>query len=66
MDDFCNKVMRLLFIEQFSNDNIRQVYDHWMFAEPLSFQSKMFSLLIKANVILQADSSYLAVKYYAP
>ena len=66
MDDFCNKVMRLLLIEQLSNCNIQKIYDRWMFAEPLSFQSKVFSVLIHAGVIRNADSKYLAVKYYAP
>lgn len=66
MDNFCNKVMRMLLIEQFSNITIQEIYDRWMFAEPLSFQSKVFSALIRAGVIRSADSEYLAVKYYAP
>lgn len=66
MDDFCNKVMRLLLIEQFSNSTIQKIYDYWMFDEPLKFQSKMFSVLINAGIIPPTDSKYLAVKYYAP
>jgi len=66
MDSFCNKVMRLLLIEQFSNNTIQEVYDRWMFAEPLSFQSKVFSALMQTGVIQNANSEYLAVKYYAP
>ena len=66
MDTFCNKVMRLLLIEQFSNTTIQNVYERWMFTEPLSFQSKVFSVLMQVGVIQNADSEYLAVKYYAP
>lgn len=66
MDSFCNKVLRLLLIEQFSSGTIQDVYDRWMFVEPLSFQNKVFSNLIEAGVIQNADSDYLAVKYYAP
>lgn len=66
MDNFCNRVMRLLLIEQFSNNTVQKVYDRWIFAEPLSFQSKVFSTLMQAGVIQSADSDYLAIKYYAP
>lgn len=66
MDNFCNKVMRLILIEQFRNSAVQKVYDRWMFTEPLSFQSKVFSVLIQMGVIQGKDSDYLAVKYYAP
>lgn len=66
MDDFCNKVMRLLLIEQFRNSEIQKIYDRWMFVEPLAFQSKVFSALMELSIISAADCKYLAVKYYAP
>lgn len=66
MDNFCNKVIRLILIEQFRNSAVQKVYDRWMFTEPLSFQSKVFSVLIQMGVIQGKDSDYLAVKYYAP
>ncbi len=66
MDDFCNKVMRTMFIEQFHNDNVRKLYQHWLMDEPLNFQSKIFSELVSTGMITNCDSGYLAVKYYAP
>ena len=66
MDGFCNKVIRLLLIEQFNNSTIQELYEHWMFTEPIAFQSKVFSALMKADFIRNADSEYLAIKYYAP
>lgn len=66
MDEFCNKVIRLLLIEQFTSNAVRQIYDHWMYEKPLEYQSKVFTLLINANIIPPSDSDYLAVKYYAP
>lgn len=66
MDCFCNRVMRTLMIEQFCNDDARQIYDRWIFDEPLAFQSNVFSRLMESGVIQNADSSYLAAKYYAP
>lgn len=66
MDNFCNKVIRMLLIEQFSNITIQEVYNRWMFVEPLSFQSKVFSTLMQTGAIQNANSEYLAIKYYAP
>ena len=66
MSDFCNKVMRILFIEQFNNENARKLYQHWLMDEPLDFQNKIFSALISVGMIANCDSEYLAVKYYAP
>lgn len=59
-------IIRLILIEQFRNSAVQKVYDRWMFTEPLSFQSKVFSVLIQMGVIQGKDSDYLAVKYYAP
>lgn len=66
MDYFCNRVIRTLMIDQFWNDDVRQIYDRWIFNEPLAFQSNVFSKLMELGVIKNADSSYLATKYYAP
>lgn len=66
MDDFCNKMMRLLMIEQFDNEEIQKLYDLWMFAKPIEFQSKVFGMLASIGYIKNKDADYLAVKYYAP
>ncbi len=66
MDEYCNKMIRLLSIEHFNSDEIRQKYDYWVLDKPLNFQTKVFSLLMEAGVIEKADSRYLAVKFYAP
>lgn len=66
MDDFCNKVMRIMFIEQFNNEDVRKLYQHWLMDEPLNFQRKIFSVLTSVGMITNCDSGYLAIKYYAP
>lgn len=66
MDEFCNKMMRLLLIEQFGNSEVQKIYDCWMFKKPLEFQSKVFYTLMGIGIIQKTDSEYLAVKYYAP
>lgn len=66
MDDFCNKILRLLSIEQLNNDEIQKKYEFWLFENPLNFQKKVFSKLINLQVIKNNDSEYLAIKYYSP
>jgi len=66
MDGFCNKVMRLMAIEQFNSEDIRKLYNHWLLEEPIRFQSQIFSVLMEYGAIPKADSGYLAVKYYSP
>ncbi len=66
MDDFCNKVMRLLLIEQFSSKEIHKKYDYWMFEKPLNFQCDVFSALVNLGAIRAGDCQYIAVKYYSP
>lgn len=66
MNDFCNRVMRIMFIEQFNNEDVRELYQHWLMDEPLNFQKKIFFVLMSIGIIQNCDSEYLAVKYYAP
>ena len=66
MDDYCNKIMRMLSIEQFRNNEIQKTYYYWLFDKPVNFQTKVFSMLMSAGIIKIADSEYLAVKFYAP
>lgn len=66
MDGFCNKVMRIMLIEQLGNDDVRKLYQEWMLDMPLQFQCKIFSALMNFGIIPNGDSDYYAVKYYAP
>ncbi len=66
MDDYCNKIMRMLSIEHLHSEEMQKIYDEWIFDKPLHFQGKMFSLLGEAGIVKAADSNYLAVKFYAP
>ena len=61
MEPFCNGVLRLLTIEQFSSLKARSLYRRWMFDEPLAYQTRLFAALTNS-----ADASYLAVKFYSP
>lgn len=66
LDEFCNKFMRLLYMEQNNDEKMRQAYDKWIFQEPLKFQRKVFSILYAQKIVKSEDSDYLAVKFYSP
>ena len=66
MNDFCNRVMRIMFIEQFNNESVRKLYQHWLMEEPLTFNSNIVSVFMIIGIIPNCCSEYLAVKYYAP
>lgn len=66
MDDFCNRFIRLMSLEQMGSEDVQQLYSKWMFDEPLRFQSRIFAKLADAGIIAASDSEYLAVKYYSP
>lgn len=60
-ENFCNRVLRLVTIEQFSSRRARELYRRWFFDEPLAYQTRVFAALTG-----RSDASYLAVKFYAP
>ena len=66
MDDFCNKVIRLLSIEQFHNADVQKIYTDWLLERPVQFQGKMLDILMKEGVIEECDSRLLAIRFYAP
>lgn len=66
MDEFCNKVLRIMLIEQFGNNDMRGLCKEWLLDKPLRIQRGIFQALINFGVIKNGDSEYLAVKYYSP
>ncbi len=66
MDDFCNRFIRLISLEQLNNAEVQALYTKWMFDEPLRFQSRIFSRMIGAGILPSVNSDYTAIKYYAP
>ena len=66
MNDFCNKVMRVMLIEQLGNDDVCKLYQEWLLDKPLQIQSKIVQTLMNFGIIPNGDSQYLAIKYYSP
>lgn len=66
LDGFCIAFIRTLSIEKPGSEKARELYDRFMFEIPLEFQSGIFAWLMEAGELPPSDSSYMAVRYYAP
>lgn len=64
-DPFCNRIMRLMLIEQFHNEQIREAYERWLFAEPYQIQTSVFAMLAKNGLIPEADAARMGHDFYA-
>jgi len=65
-DSFCNKVIRILFIDQLNNPKVQQLYSYWLFEKPLEIQQFSITFLNNSG-ILKCDNVQLAAeKFYAP
>lgn len=65
-DPFCNKVIRILSIDQLNNPEVHQLYTYWLFEKPLEIQQFVFSMFNKAGIISCDDPAFAAEKFYAP
>lgn len=64
-DPFCNKLMRLMIIEQFHDEQIREAYERWLFTEPYRIETAAFSRLADAGVLSAAEAARAGRDYYA-
>lgn len=64
-DPFCNKMMRLMLIEQFHNEKIREAYERWLFTEPREIQTSVFLMLAKVGIMSNADATRLGLDFHA-
>lgn len=48
---FCNQMMRLLTIEQFHDERIGKLYEHYLFDLPKSIQTGAFMMLAKCGMV---------------
>ena len=65
LDPFCNRMMRLMLIEQLHNLEIQQKYNRWLFEEPYRIEMSVFETLSQV-VIISAETAELTGKcFYA-
>ena len=51
LDPFCNKMMRLMLIEQLHNKEIQQKYNKWLFEEPYKIEMSVFETLAQLSIM---------------
>ena len=65
-DPFCNKVIRILCIDQLNNFKVQKLYSYWLFEKPLEIQQFTFSIFNNAGIISCDDPAFAAEKFYSP
>lgn len=65
-DSFCNKVIRLLFIDQLNSSKVHELYSYWLFEKPLEIQKFVFSVFSNSGLIHCTDFEFAAEQFYAP
>ena len=65
-DSFCNKVIRILCIDQLNNPKVQKLYSYWLFEKPLEIQKFVFSIFQKEGIIVCEDPAFAAEKFYSP
>ncbi len=65
-DPFCNKVIRILCIDQLNNSKVQKLYSYWLFEKPLEIQQFTFSIFNNAGIISCDDPAFAAEKFYSP
>jgi len=65
-EPFCNKVIRILFIDQLNNPKVQQLYSYWLFEKPLEIQQFAITFLSNSGILKCDDIQLAAEKFYAP
>ena len=65
-DEYIVKFRKLLTIEQFNNTRIADLYNKIFIDDILTFQSKIFEILINSNILVKKDPYTLAIQFYSP
>ena len=64
-DPFCNQMLRLLMIEQFHNDNIRILYQNYLFDLPKKIQTESFRMLSQLGILSEKLAGQIANGFFA-
>ena len=64
-DPFCNLMLRLMMIEQFHNEEIRELYEKTMFTDPYEIQLNVFRKLSTAGFIPEKQVEMIVKEYHA-
>ena len=65
LDPFCNRMMRLMLIEQLHNKEIQQKYSRWLFEEPYRIEMSVFETLSRLGVMSEETSEQTGKNFNA-
>lgn len=65
-DEFASRFWRLSMIEQYQNPDIYEIFRHIFMEESISYQRKLFEVMIAQGTFAQGDPEVMAVNFYAP
>ena len=64
-DPFCNLMIRLMMIEQFHNEQIREIYEKTLFTDPFNIYMKVFKKLASKGAFSESQSEQIVRRYHA-
>jgi AcrR family transcriptional regulator len=64
-DPFCNLMLRLMMIEQFHNEEIRELYEKTLFTDPYEIQLNVFNRLATVGTIPAEDVKWIVRETHA-
>lgn len=64
-DAFCNQMMRFMMIEQFHNENMRSLYEYYLFELPKKIQKESFMMLTQFGIINAKQAEQAANDFFA-
>lgn len=64
-DTFCNQMMRFMMIEQFHNENMRILYEHYLFELPHRIQTQSFMMLTKFGMMNEVQAEKAGNDFFA-
>jgi len=58
-DPFCNLMLRLMMIEQFHNEELRELYEKTLFTDPYEIQMNIYKRLASAGMMPEKDVEWV-------
>lgn len=64
-DSFCNQMMRFMMIEQFHNEQMQMLYNHFLFELPKEIQTGAFTKLARLGIMEKQQAQRLGNDFFA-
>lgn len=64
-DTFCNQMMRFMMIEQFHDEKMRMIYEHYLFELPRKIQTGAFMMLTQSGMISEQQAEEWGNDFFA-